>query len=39
MLLSPHQIARQIYDIKIANKSFESEVQLKYLEMIVFNTI
>jgi hypothetical protein len=37
MLLSHHQDAGQNHDVKIANRSFESVAQLKYLEMTVTN--
>jgi hypothetical protein len=37
MLLSHHQNAKQNYDIKIANISFESVAQFKYLETTVTN--
>jgi hypothetical protein len=35
MLLSRHQNAGQIHDIKTANGAFEDMVQFKYLETIV----
>jgi hypothetical protein len=37
MLLSRHQNAGKIQDIKIANISFENVAQLKYLGMTVTN--
>jgi hypothetical protein len=37
MLLSPHQNARQIHNIKIVNRSFESVVQFSYLGTTVTN--
>jgi hypothetical protein len=37
MLLSHHQNAGQIHDIKIANKCFENVAQFRYLRMTITN--
>jgi hypothetical protein len=37
MLLSHHQNAGQNQDIKIANRLFENESQLRYLGMTIIN--
>jgi hypothetical protein len=37
MLLSRHQNARQIYDIKIVNKCFENVAQFRYLRTSSYN--
>jgi hypothetical protein len=39
MLLSHHQNAGQIHDIKIANRSFENVAQFRYFRMTVTNQI